>query len=103
MEASALDPFACKVNWYVPEFVGVPLIWPALVSVNPGAGLLPPPARDHTYVPNPPLACAVVLYATPAVPSGRGHAEVMFTCCAFTVTPQRAAVVSVPSSLFPVS
>ena len=74
----------------VPASAGVPVIFPAVDIVSPGARL--PVARDHENGPLPPLADNEAEYEMPTVPSG--SVEVLTASC-FLIEIVRLFVVDV--------
>src|SRR5689334_4786077 len=66
-----LESAACTVKLNVPIAVGVPLITPAELRVNPPGNGPEPEASDQVIVPIPPVAASCVLYATPSLAAGR--------------------------------
>ena len=64
--AGELASVTFTVNDAVPAVVGVPLIWPALLSVNPAGN--EPEEIAQLYGVVPPLAANVAVYAVPTVP-----------------------------------
>ena len=56
------------MNEYVPDVVGIPLIWPDVLSVSPAGKL--PELTDQLYGIFPPIAASVVEYKVLATPSG---------------------------------
>lgn len=66
--AGELESVTLTVNEYVPAVVGVPLIWPELLNVNPAGKL--PELIDQLYGVVPPLAASVAEYEVLATPPG---------------------------------
>ena len=77
--AGELASVTFTVNDAVPAVVGVPLICPALLSVNPAGN--EPDEIDQLYGVVPPLAASVAVYAVPTVPP---LSDVVVTCTGVT-------------------
>ena len=65
---------AVTVKLKPPAAVGVPLMLPALDSVNPAGRL--PPVTANVYGPMPPLAVRMSAYDTPTAGDGRMLGEI---------------------------
>ena len=59
--AEELESVTFTVNWLVPTVVGVPLICPLALSVNPAGKV--PAEIDQLYGAVPPFAVNIALYA----------------------------------------
>jgi hypothetical protein len=64
-------PCTWTVILVVPATVGVPLITPALLRLNPAGSAAEPAASDHVNGLTPPEACSVLEYGCPTTPLGR--------------------------------
>jgi hypothetical protein len=95
--AGELESVAITVKEKVPDAVGVPLIWPELLSVNPPGKV--PELTVQLYGLLPPLAASVAVYAllTSPLPS-EVVVTVSGTAAAFTVS-VAVPLVTVPAVL----